>query len=126
MTMPDALARRQTGDLIFPQEATQEFVQHTQAKLDTVRSLVGMGITEYDLMYGQMKAYVEKGGRTPDHQKHIVERGAHLLNIHNVAVDTIIRGAISDTLDNRYVREVEVTRIREVPQRGIIPKLFGR
>jgi hypothetical protein len=85
-----------------------------------------MGITEYDLMYGQMKAYVERGGRTPDHQKYLAERAASLLVTHNIAVDTIIRGAISDVRANRYVKEVSVPRIVEIPQRGIFPKLFGR
>jgi hypothetical protein len=115
---------------MFPQDASQGLAQHTQAKLEAVRNLVGMGITEYDLMYGQMKAYVERGGggggRSPDHQKYIAERAASLLATHNIAVDTIIHGAISDVRDSRYVKEVSVPRIIEIPQRGIIPRLFGR
>ena len=70
----------------------------------------------------------EKGERSRswDHQKYIADRGAALLSIHNSAVDTIIRSGIRDTLDNRFVKEVEVTRIREIPQRGILPRLLGR
>jgi hypothetical protein len=73
-----------------------------------------------------IQAYVERGGRSPDHQRYIADRGAALLSTHNIAVDTIIRRAISDTLNNRFVKEVEVTRIKEVPQRGILPRLLGR
>jgi hypothetical protein len=126
--MPDSLARRQTGDLVFPQDSSSGMVQHTQAKLETVRNLIGLGLTEYSLTYSQVKAFVEKSGQgqSPDFQKYMAERGAALLTIHNVAVDTTIRRAISQTLDTRYVREVEVPRIIEVPQRGIIPRLFGR
>jgi hypothetical protein len=130
--MAQSLVPRQTGDLMFPQDASQGLAQHTQAKLEAVRNLVGMGIREYDLMYGQMKAYVEGGGggggggRSPDHQRYIAERAASLLATHNIAVGTIIRGAISDTRDNRYVKEVSVPRIIEVPRQGILPRLFGR
>jgi hypothetical protein len=122
------LARRQTGDLVFPQDSSSGMEEHTQAQLDTVRNLVGMGITEYDLMYGQLQGYVEGrgAGRSPDHQKYIVERAASLLVTHNIAVDTIIRRAISQTIDTRYVREVEVQMVIEVQKPGIIPRLFGR
>jgi hypothetical protein len=90
MTQP--LAHRQTGDVVFPQDTAQELVQHAQAQVDTVRSLIGMGIVEYDLMYSQLKAYVERPGRSPDQQKYITGRAAALLNTHNIAVDTIIPG----------------------------------
>jgi hypothetical protein len=121
-----SIARRQTTDIVLPQDTSQELIQHTQAQLDTVRSLVGMGIVEYDLMYSQLKAYVERGGRSWDHQKYILERAGALLSIHNIAVDTTIRRGISDTLDNRFIKEVEVTRIVEVPRQGILPRLLGR
>jgi hypothetical protein len=128
MTMPDSLARRQTGDIVFSQDASQGHIQHTQAQLEAVRNLVGMGLTEYSLTYSQVKAFVEKSGQgqSPDFQKYMAERGAALLTTHNMAVDTIIRRAISQTIDTRYVREVEVQRVIEVPQRGIIPRLFSR
>jgi hypothetical protein len=124
--MAQPLARRQTGDLVFPQDSSSGMEQHTQAQLDTVHHLVGMGIVEYDRMYTDMQAYVQRPGRSADHQRYITDRAASLLTTYNIAVDTTIRRAINDTLDTRYVREVEVPRIIEVPQRGIIPRLFGR
>jgi hypothetical protein len=100
--------------------------QHTQAQLDTVHNLAGMGIVEYDRMYTDMQAYVQRPGRSADHQRHITDRAASLLTTHNVAVDTIIRRTISQTIDTRYVREVEVQRVIEVQKPGIFPRLFGR
>jgi hypothetical protein len=124
MTQP--LSRRQTGDLVSPQDSSSGMEQHTQAQLDTVHNLIGMGIVEYDRMYTDQQAYVQRPGRSPDHQRYITDRAASLLNTHNVAVDTIIRRAISQTIDTRYVREVEVPRIIEVQKPGIIPRLFGK
>jgi hypothetical protein len=124
--MAQPLSRRQTGDLVFPQDSSSGMEQHTQAQLDTVRRLADMGIVEYDRMYADMQGYVQRPGRSPDHQKYITERAASLLVTHNIAVDTIIRRAISQTIDTRYVQEVEVQKIIEVQKPGIIPRLFGR
>jgi hypothetical protein len=126
MTQP--LARRQTGDLVYPQDSASGLIPHTQAQLETVRNLIGLGLTEYSLTYSQVKAFVEKSGQgqSPDFQKYMAEHGAALLTIHNVAVDTTIRRAISQTIDTRYVREVEVQRVIEVQKPGIIPRLFGK
>jgi hypothetical protein len=57
--MPNqSITPRQTTGIIPSQDSSRGLVQHTQAQLDTVRSLVGMGIVEDDLMYSQLKAYV--------------------------------------------------------------------
>jgi hypothetical protein len=60
--MAQPLARRQTGDLVFPQDSASGMEQHTQAQLETVRNLIGLGLTEYSLTYSQVKAFVEKSG----------------------------------------------------------------
>jgi hypothetical protein len=125
--MPEqSIVQRQPAGVVLTPEMADELVQFTQEQLDTVRSLIGLGMVEYDRMYSNLKAYVERGGRSPDHQQYVVERAASLLQIHNIAVDTIVRKGIQDTLDNRYVREVEVSRIVEVPQRGWLPRLLGK
>jgi hypothetical protein len=53
------------------------------------------------------------------------ECGAMLLHLHNRAAERILGGAAGDILANKPAPEREVTRIIEVPRRGLFPRLFG-
>jgi len=59
------------------------------------------------------------------HQQYMEECGAMLLHLHNRAAERILGGAAGDILANKPAPEREVTRIIEVPRRGLFPRLFG-
>jgi hypothetical protein len=111
--MPEqALSKRQTGEIVMPQQGSRGVVsRHTQSKLDEARSVIGAGVMAYDETYRQMEAYVQQGGRSMAHQKYLQERAGNLLVTHDMAVDNIVRKALEDIIAGR---PQVITRTRTV------------
>jgi hypothetical protein len=75
-------------------------------------------------LYGEVEGLMAQGNRLDQHQKWLLSRTAHALHTYEVAADAIQRRAIGDIIANRPPEVV--TRIIEVPQKGVLPRLFGR
>jgi hypothetical protein len=123
--MPDQqLTRRHTtGDIVLP--GTNGFqVELTEAQLRQMAAVTKTLIAETDALNTDVEAFVTKPGRSVANQKSIEEFSALVVNNFARAAVGVQAQAFSAIMDNRP-RE-QVTRIIEVPQRGLLPRLFGR
>jgi hypothetical protein len=125
MTMPDqSLSRRQSSGDLIPQGNPGSPEQLTEEQLRAIGSVTVTTIVEMSTLYGQMEAIMEQGKRSDQHQRWLLSRTANAMHTYEVAADAIQRRAIADIIANRPPEVV--TRIIEVPQKGILPRLFGR
>jgi hypothetical protein len=86
-------------------------------------------IAAIDETHGQAGAYCTQGTRSAGHQKRLLERAALVLGHFDEAAIRV-QGQAFDAILNRSWNEEPVTRIVEriveVPQKGIIGRLFGK
>jgi hypothetical protein len=112
-----------TGDIV-PRTAQE------RADLQ-LRKLAGVSLTvieAIDAMHGQAEAYCTQGTRSAAHQKRLLERTALVLHHFDTAAFRV-QGQAFDAILNRHWDEPPdriVERIIEVPQKGLIPRLFGK
>jgi uncharacterized protein Yka (UPF0111/DUF47 family) len=123
--MPDqSLNRRQvTGDLM-PQGSPGAPEQLTEDQLRAIGRVTVTTIVEMSTLYGQVEKLMEQGNRSDQHQRWLLPRAANALHTYEVAADAIQRRAIGEIISNKPPEVV--TRIIEVPQKGILPRLFGK
>jgi hypothetical protein len=123
--MPDAIIRRQAADIVV-QGSNGLAVQLSESQLQQIGRVTMAVIRETDAIYGQAEDYIVQGQkrRSAAHQQRLIERAALALAGFDRGAAGIQNRAIADILENRP-QQVQVTRIVEVPQRGIIPRLFG-
>jgi hypothetical protein len=124
--MPDhPIARSTATGQIVPQGRTaQERAEMQLRKLANVSLTV---IAAIDETHGQAEAYCLQGTRSAGQQKRLLERTALVLQHFDEAAIRVQSQAF-DAILNRSWNEQPVTRIVEVPvpQKGLIPRLFGR
>jgi uncharacterized protein Yka (UPF0111/DUF47 family) len=125
MTMPDqSLSRRQATGELMPQGSPGSPEQLTEEQLRAAGSVTVTTIVEMRDLYGQVEVLMEQGKRSDQHQKWLLSRTANALHTYEVAADAIQRRAIAEIIANRPPEVV--TRIIEVPKKGILPRLFGK
>jgi hypothetical protein len=125
MTMPDQsiTQRHIIGDIVLP--GTTGFqVKLTEAQLRQMAAVTKTLIRETDGLNRDVEAFVTKPGRSVANQQNIAEVSALLVNNFQRAAVGVQAQAFAAIMDNRP--KEQVTRIIEVPQRGLLTRFFGR
>jgi hypothetical protein len=117
------LPRQLTGDIV-PQGTPGSPEQLTEDQLRAIGRVTVTTIVEMSTLYGQVEALMAQGNRSDQHQKWLLTRTANALHTYEVAADGIQRRAIGEIIANRPPEVV--TRIIEVPKKGVLPRLFRR
>jgi hypothetical protein len=125
MTMPEqSIVRRQpTGELI-PQARPGSPEQLTEEQFQAVGRVTVMTIVETSTLYGQVEKLMGQVHHSDELQRRFLSRTANALHNNDVAFDAIQRRAIAEIIANKPPEVV--TRIIEVRQKGILPRLLGR
>jgi hypothetical protein len=123
--MPDqSHSRRQsTGDLM-PQVRPGGPEQLTEEQLRAIGSVTVTTIVEMSTLYGKVEAIMGQVHHSDELQRRFLSRTANAIHNYDVAVDAVQRRAISEIIANKP-SEV-VTRIIEVPKKGVLPRLFSK
>jgi hypothetical protein len=119
-----SIQRRATSGDIIPQGNPGSLEQLTEAQLRAIGRVTVTTIVEMRDLYGQVEKLMVQGNRSDQHQQWLLSRTANALHTYEVAADAIQRRAIGEIIANKPPEVV--TRIIEVPQKGILPRLFGR
>jgi hypothetical protein len=123
--MPDqALTRRGTAGDLMPQGSPGSLEQLTEDQLRAAGRVTMTTIVEMSALYGHVEAYMAQGNRSDQHQRWLLSRTANALRTYEVAADAIQRKAIGEIIANRPPEVV--TRIIEMPKKGILPRLLGK
>jgi hypothetical protein len=119
-----SITRRHTpGDIVLP--GTSGFqVELTEAQIRQMAAVTKTLIVETDGLNRDVEAFVLKPGSSVTTQKSIEEFAAAVVNNFERAAVGVQAQAFVAIMD-KQPRE-QVTRIIEVPQRGLLPRLFGR
>jgi hypothetical protein len=120
-----SLARSQSTRDIMPQGTPGSPVQLTESHIRQMAQVTQTILVETDLLHNQVEAYVTKPGRSAANQQSIEGFGALLTNNFDRAAIAVQAQAFQRIVAN-LPREVAVTRIVEVPQKGLLPRLLGR
>jgi hypothetical protein len=123
--MPDqSLTRRHTpGDIVLP--GTNGYhVELTEAQIRQMAAVTKTLIVETDRLNTDVEAFVLKPGRSLANQKNIEEFAAVLVSNFERSAVGVQAQAFRAIMDNQPRQQV--TRVIEVPQRGLLPRLFGR
>jgi hypothetical protein len=123
--MPDqAITRRHTtGDIVLP--GTTGFqVELTEEQLRQMAAVTKTLIVETDGLNQDVEAHVLKPGRSVTNQQSIEAFAAAVVtNFQRAAIGVQAQAFVA--IMDKQPRE-QVTRIIEVPQRGLLPRLLGR
>jgi hypothetical protein len=123
--MPEhAIIPRQPTSDIVPQGSPGSPEQLTDEQLRAIGRVTVTTIVAMRDLYGEVEALMAQGNRSDQHQKWLLTRTANALRNYEVAADGIQRRAIGEIIANRPPEVV--TRIIEVPKKGVLPRLFGR
>jgi hypothetical protein len=122
--MAQPLARRQPTGELMPQGSPGAPEQLTEAQLRAIGRVTVTTIVGMRDLYGEVEALMAQGTRSDQHQKWLLSRTANAMHTYEVAADAIQRRAIGEIIANRPPEVV--TRIIEVPQKGMLPRLFRR
>jgi hypothetical protein len=123
--MPDQqLTRRHTpGDIVLP-GTTGYQVELTEDQLRQMATVTKTIIVETDGLNRDVEAFVLKPGRSTANQQNIAEFSALAVsNFQRAAIGVQAQAFVA--IMDKQPRE-QVTRIIEVPQRGLLPRLFSR
>jgi hypothetical protein len=112
-----------TGDL-KPQQSPGSIEQLTEEQFQAVGRVTVMTIVETSTLYGQVEKLMGQVHHSADLQRRFLSRTANALHNYDVAVDGIQRKAIGEIIANKPADVV--TRIIEVPRKGMLPRLFGK
>ena len=123
--MPDqSLSRRQsTGDLM-PQVSPGGPEQLTEEQLRAIGGVTVTTIVEMSTFYGQVETIMGQVHHSDELQRRFLSRTANAIHNYDVAVDAVQRRAIAEIIANRPPEAV--TRIIEVPKKGVLPRLFSK
>src|SRR5918999_364321 len=115
-----SLARRQlTGDIVVP--GTSEFqVELTASQISQMAAVTKTLIMETDGLNRDVEAFVTKPGRSVANQQNITEFSALMVNNFQRAAVGVQAQAFAAIMDKQP--KEQVTRIIEVPQRGLLPR----
>jgi hypothetical protein len=110
---------------IVPHGPSAERADASLRQLENVSMLV---IAAIDETYGQAEAYCRQGTRSAGHQKRLLERTALVLSHFDEAAIRVQGTAFAAILTRRWDEPPPAPRIIEVevPQKGLIPRLFGK
>ena len=117
------LPRQLTGDIV-PQGSPGAPEQLTDDQLRAIARVTVTTIVAMRDLYGEVEALMVQGNRSNQHQKWLLSRTANALHTYEIAAEGIQRRAIGEIIANRPPEVV--TRIIEVPKKGILPKLLGK
>ena len=117
------LPRQLIGDIV-PQGSPGAPEQLTDDQLRAIARVTVTTIVAMRDLYGEVEALMVQGNRSNQHQKWLLSRTANALHTYEIAADGIQRRAIGEIIANRPPEVV--TRIIEVPQKGVLPRLFRR
>jgi hypothetical protein len=124
--MPDQslLPHYATGQIV-PQGPSAERADTALSQLGNVSMLV---IAAIDETYGMAEAYCQQGTRTAGQQKRLLERTALVLSHFDQAAIRVQGTAFAAILNRRWDEPPPAPRIIEVevPQKGLIPRVFGK
>jgi hypothetical protein len=98
--------------------------QLTEEQLRAAGRVTVTTVVEMSTLYGQVEAIMEQGKRSDQHQRWLLSRTANAMRNYEAAADAIQRRAISEIIANRPPEVV--TRIIEVPKKGVLPRLFSK
>jgi hypothetical protein len=112
-----------TGDLM-PQGSPGSIEQLTEEQFRAIARVTVMTIVETSTLYGHVEKLMGQVHHSDELQRRFMSRTANAMHNYDVAVDAIQRRAIGEIIANKP--PAVVTRIIEVPQKGVLPKLFGR
>jgi hypothetical protein len=123
--MPDQpLNRRQsTGDLM-PQGNPGSIEQLTEEQFRAVGRVTVMTLVETGTLYGQVEKLMGQVHHSDELQRRFLSRTANAMHNYDAAVDAIQRKAIAEIIANKPAEVV--TRIIEVPRKGVLPRLLGK
>jgi hypothetical protein len=108
----------------MPQGSPGAPEQLTEEQLRAIGRVTVTTIVETSTLYGQVEKLMGQVHHSDELQRRFLSRTANALHTYDVAVDAVQRKAIGEIIANRPPEVV--TRIIEVPQKGILPRLFGR
>ena len=117
------IRRQSTGDLM-PQGNPGSIEQLTEAQFRAVGRVTVMTIVEQSTLYGQVEKVMAQVNHSDEFQRRFLSRTANALQTYDGAVDAIQRRALAEIIANRSPEVV--TRIIEVPKKGVLPRLFGK
>jgi hypothetical protein len=123
--MPDQSRNhsQSTGDLM-PQRIPGSIEQLTEEQFRAIGRVTVMTIVETSTLYGQVEKLMPQVNHSDELQRRFLSRTANALHTYDVAVDAVQRKAIGEIIANRPPDVV--TRIIEVPPKGILPRLFRK
>ena len=124
MMADQSLSRKQSSGDLLPQASPGSPEQLTEDQLRAIGKVTVTTIGEMSTLYGQVEAIMEQGKRSDQHQRWLLSRTANAMRTYEVGADAIQRRAIADIIANRPPEVV--TRIIAVPQKGVLPRLFGK
>ena len=113
-----------TGDIV-PQGTPGSPVQLTESHIRQMAQVTQTILVETDLLHNQVEAAVTKPGRSAANQQSIEGFAALLTNNFDRAALAVQAQAFQRIVAN-LPQQVAVTRIVEVPQKGVLPRLLGR
>src|SRR5918999_4239923 len=112
--------RHVTGDIVLPGTNGYQ-VELTEAQIRQMAAVTKTLIVETDGLNRDVEAFVLKPGRSVTNQKSIEGFAAAVVNNFERAAVGVQAQAFAPIMD-KQPRE-QVTRIIEVPQRGLLPRL---
>ena len=108
----------------MPQGSPGSIEQLTEEQFRAIARVTVMTIVETSTLYGHVEKLMGQVHHSDELQRRFMSRTANAMHNYDVAVDAIQRRAIGEIIANKP--PAVVTRIIEVPQKGVLPKLFGR
>jgi hypothetical protein len=118
------LNRRQvTGDLM-PQANPGSIEQLTEEQFQAAGRVTVMTIVETSTLYGQVEKLMGQVHLSDEFQRRFLSRVTNAIHNNDVAFDAIQRKAIAEIIANKPPEVV--TRIIEMPRKGILPRLLGK
>jgi uncharacterized protein Yka (UPF0111/DUF47 family) len=123
--MPDQPLNRRQADLhLVPQRSPGSLEELTEEQFRAIGRVTVMTIVETSTLYGHVEKLMAQVHHSDELQRRFLSRTANAVHNYDVAVDAVQRRAISEIIANRPPEVV--TRIIEVPKKGVLPRLFGK
>ena len=119
-----SIQRNYRSGNIVPQGNPGAPEQLTEDQLRAIGRVTVTTIVAMRDLYGEVEALMAQGTRSDQHQKWLLSRTANALHTYEIAAEGIQRRAIGEIIANKPPEVV--TRIIEVPQKGLLPRLFSR
>jgi hypothetical protein len=108
----------------MPPSGTGRVGQLTETCIQQMAAVTITILVERDGLHTDVEAYVGKGGRSAGNQRSIEGFAAQLASNFDRAAVTVQAQAFTALIANKPPETV--TRVIEVPQKGLVPRLFGR